>query len=285
MAQEQQGHDSMNERQTTPPQPIVSIVIPAYNEVRRLPATLPRVLAFAESLGLPFEIVVVDDGSTDGTRRIVREVAATRPEVRLIENPHSGKAFTVRTGMLQAAGRYAVQADADLSTPPGEFIRLIAALDAGAHVAIGSRAGRPGAPWYRNVMSFSWRVLVATLGVRGFHDTQCGFKAYRAETARQVFPRALLYNAPAQGLKKARVTAASDVELLVIARRLGYTIAEVPLEWNYTENTKISPVRDSLWAFVDLLRISWHVVRGAYGGSTGYATPVIDDVPGGPQAG
>jgi glycosyltransferase involved in cell wall biosynthesis len=285
MPQEQQGHDSMNERQGTPRQPVVSIIIPAYNEAQRLPATLPRVLAFAESLGLPFEIVVVDDGSTDGTRQLVRDVAAAYPEVRLIENPHSGKAFTVRTGMLQAAGRYAVQADADLSTPPAEFARLIAALDAGAHVAIGSRAGRPGAPWYRNVMSYSWRVLVGTLGVRGFQDTQCGFKAYRAETARQVFSRTLLYNAPAQGLKKARVTAASDVELLVIARRLGYTIAEVPLEWNYAENTKISPVRDSLWAFVDLLRISRHLMRGAYGGPAGYATPMIDDVPGGPQAG
>ena len=274
----------MNDKQSTS-QPVVSIIIPAYNEASRLPATLPRVLAFAESLGLPFEIVVVDDGSTDSTRQIVREVAAAHPEVRLIENPHSGKAFTVRTGMLRAAGRYAVQADADLSTPPSEFARLIAALDAGAHVAIGSRAGRPGAPWYRNVMSYSWRVLVATLGVRGFQDTQCGFKAYRAETARQVFSRALLYNAPAQGLRKARVTAASDVELLVIARRLSYTIAEVPLEWNYAENTKISPVRDSLCAFVDLLRISWHVVRGAYGGPAGYAVAVIDDVPGGPQAG
>lgn len=284
MAQEQQGHDSMNDRPTTR-QPVISIVIPAYNEARRLPATLPRVLAFADSLGRPFEIVVVDDGSTDATRQIVQDVAATRPEVRLIENPHSGKAFTVRTGMLAAAGRYAVQADADLSTPPAEFARLIAALDAGAHVAIGSRAGRPGAPWYRNVMSFSWRVLVATLGVRGFQDTQCGFKAYRTETAQDVFARALLYNAPAQGLKQARVTAASDVELLVIARRLGYTIAEVPLEWNYAENTKISPVRDSLWAFVDLLRISRHVVRGAYGRPARYPAPAIDDVPGGPPAG
>jgi dolichyl-phosphate beta-glucosyltransferase len=245
-------------------QPTLSIVIPAYNEERRLPATLQQVCDFACGLDTSYEIVVVDDGSTDRTRPLMREAAKHASTVRLIENPHSGKAFTVRTGILQARGRYAIQADADLSTPPAEFVKLIAALDAGHHVAIGSRSGRPGAPAYRNVMSYSWRALVALLAVRGFHDTQCGFKAFRTDAARQIFARIRLYSTPESSLKQARVTAAADVEVLMIARRLGYRVAEVPLAWNYADNTKISPLRDSLSAFVDLGRIGGHRMRGAY---------------------
>ena len=242
----------------------LSIIIPAYNEEKRLPGTLEKLFGPDAHLCEPFEIVVVDDGSKDHTRDIVRDAARVHPELRLIENPHSGKAFTVRTGILAARGRFCLHADADLSTPPAEFARLIAALEQGNDGAIGSRAGRPGAPGYRLLMSNTWRWFVSLLAIRGYRDTQCGFKAYRTEAARHILERSQLYNTPGKSLQNPSVTAAADVEILVVARKLGYRVVEVPLEWNHCEDTKIRPVGDSLQGIRDLLKIRWYAIRGAY---------------------
>jgi dolichyl-phosphate beta-glucosyltransferase len=235
-------------------QPTLSIIVPAYNEEKRLPSTIDRLTLF----------IVVDDGSNDKTRDIVRAAMQHHSNLRLIANPHSGKAYTVRTGLIQARGAYALHADADLSTPPEEFIKLINALKAGNDVAIGSRAGRPGAPWYRLLMSATWSVLVSLVVVRGFRDTQCGFKAYRTPVARHVLQHTLLYNTPAQSLTTASVAAASDVEMLYIARKLGYKIAEVQLQWLHHDESKIRPMQDSIYAFAELLRIRWFALSGAY---------------------
>lgn len=246
------------------PQPTLSIIVPAYNEERRLPSTLERLTRFIEQVNFPCELIIVDDGSRDGTRELVRDAMTRYPGLRLIENPHSGKAYTVRTGLLQAVGTYALHADADLSTPPEEFLKLVDALRAGNDVAIGSRAGRPGAPWYRLLMSASWRILVSLVVVRGFRDTQCGFKAYRTEVAQRVLRHTLLYNTPAASLTTASVAAAADVEVLYIARKLGYKIAEVPLYWMHADESKIRPMQDSIKAFGELLRIRWFAITGAY---------------------
>ncbi|MCL5999253.1 MAG: glycosyltransferase family 2 protein [Chloroflexi bacterium] len=249
-------------------QPMLSIIVPAYNEEKRLPNTLERLVQFAihfsAQSGAPCELIVVDDGSRDGTRDVVRAALSRYPSLRLIENPHSGKAYTVRTGLLQARGVYALHADADLSTPPEEFTKLVDALKAGEDIAIGSRAGRPGAPWYRLLMSNTWRILVSLLVVRGFRDTQCGFKAYRTQVAQRVLQHTLLYNSPAQSLTTASVAAAADVEVLFIARKLGYRIAEVPLLWQHADESKIRPMQDSLRAFGELLRIRWYALSGKY---------------------
>ncbi len=208
--------------------------------------------------------MVVDDGSRDRTRQIVRDAMADHPGLRLVENPHSGKAYPVRTGLMQARGQYALHADADLSTPPEEFTKLVDALRDGYDVAIGSRAGRPGAPWYRLLMSNTWRVLVSLVVVSGFRDTQCGFKAYRTPVAQRLLRHTLLYNSPAQSLTTASVSAAADVEMLYLARRFGYRVAEVPLAWMHAEESKIRPMQDSLKAFGELLRIRWFALKGAY---------------------
>lgn len=242
----------------------LSVVIPAYNEQRRLPSTLEKLLAPAALAREPFELIVVDDGSTDGTRDIVRSVMSSHPQVRLIENPHSGKAFTIRTGVLAARGRYCLHADADLATPPSEFGKLLDALDQGADVAIGSRAGRPGAPWHRLFMSETWRILVAILVVHGLRDTQCGFKAYRTTVARALYAQALLYSTPAKSLANPRVTAASDVELLMLAKRTGYKVQEVPLLWFHAEDTKVNFIRDSAAGVADLARIRYNLLAGRY---------------------
>jgi glycosyltransferase involved in cell wall biosynthesis len=245
-------------------QPMLSIIVPAYNEEKRLPQTLERLIQFTEHTGMSCELIVVDDGSRDRTRQVVQDAMPSHPILRLVENPHSGKAFTVRTGLMQARGLYALHADADLSTPPEEFVKLVDALKGGYDVAIGSRAGRPGAPWYRLLMSNTWRILVSAVVVRGFRDTQCGFKAYRTPVARQLLQHTLLYNSPAESLTTASVAAAADVEMLYLARRLGYKVAEVPLVWLHADESKIRPMQDSLKAFGELLRIRWFALTGAY---------------------
>ncbi|HEY3290974.1 MAG TPA: dolichyl-phosphate beta-glucosyltransferase [Anaerolineae bacterium] len=244
--------------------PLLSIIVPAYNEEKRLPAALEQLDSFIRESGICCELIVVDDGSRDQTRELVRSAMQHYSYLRLIENSHSGKAYTVRTGLLHATGEFALHADADLSTPPEEFLKLINALNSGYDVAIGSRAGRPGAPWYRLLMSATWRTLVSIVVVRGFRDTQCGFKAYRTEVARQVLSHTLLYNSPSESLTTASVAAASDVEMLYIARKLGYRIAEVTLKWQHHDESKIRPMQDSLNAFRELLRIRWFALIGAY---------------------
>jgi dolichyl-phosphate beta-glucosyltransferase len=254
----------MNESQSSQRQPTLSIIVPAYNEEKRLPTTLDLLARFMQQSGLDCELIIVDDGSKDTTRDVVRAAMRTQANLRLIENPHSGKAYTVRTGLLQAHGRYALHADADLSTPPEEFLKLVASLDSGCDVAIGSRDGRPGAPWYRLLMSATWRALVGLVVVSGFRDTQCGFKAYRSEVAQRILQYTLLYNTPAQSLTTASVAAAADVEVLYIARKLGYKISEVTLKWQHHDESKIRPMQDSLNAFGELLRIRWFALTGRY---------------------
>ncbi len=252
------------ESQQQPAQPTLSIIVPAFNEEKRLPNTLERLIRFTEHSGYVCELIVVDDGSRDSTRQIVRNAMAGQPNLRLVENPHSGKAYTVRTGLLQARGQYVLHADADLSTPPEEFKKLVDALQSGFDVAIGSRAGRPGAPWYRLLMSHVWRILVSLIVVRGFIDTQCGFKAYRTPVAQRLLEHTLLYNSPAQSLTTASIAAAADVEMLYLARRMKYRVVEISLTWSYADDSKIRPMQDSLKAFGELVRIRWYALTGAY---------------------
>lgn len=251
------------------PTPYISLVLPAYNEERRLPATLQKLTQFCRASSVPFEVIVVDDGSTDRTRDIVKEMMKENAFIRLIQNPHSGKAFTVRTGALNAKGKYVLHVDADLSADTAQLLKLIEYLEQGNDIALGSRSGRPGAPWYRKLMSACWHTFVSTLLLPGVKDTQCGFKGYKTEIIQRIYTYTLLYNRPEQSLHSPRVTAAADVEVLFIGRKLGYRIAEVPIIWNYKEDTKISPLSDSLLAFLDLLRIYRFYINGKYAFPTG----------------
>ena len=239
----------------------VSIVIPAFNEERRLTATLTAVLTYLARKDWRFtEVVVVDDGSTDGTARLVREFSATHPAVRLVENPgNRGKGYSVRHGVLQARGGWILFSDADLSAPIEELDKLMAAaLEAGASVAIGSRAldrslievHQSG---FRETAGRAFNLCMRVLTGLRLHDTQCGFKLFEAGAARDVFGR--------QRLERFGF----DVEVLFIARQLGYRILEVPVRWSHSEGTKVSMLRDSLNMFLDLLRIRWNGLRGRYG--------------------
>jgi dolichyl-phosphate beta-glucosyltransferase len=239
--------------------PALSIVVPAYNEQSRLPETLDRLATFLNrsSLG-PAEVLVVDDGSLDGTASIVKEWSRTDPRFRLLSNPgNRGKGYAVRHGMLKAAGDWRLMTDADLSTPIEELHRLWAiASEQDAAVVIGSRGINrelvaKHQSWFRETGGrfFNW-VMKAVTGLP-FADTQCGFKLYRVDAADAVFSRQIL-----DGFS-------FDVEDIYLAQRLGFRVIEVPVVWANVEGTKVTAAATAR-AFTDLVRIRWFDWKGLY---------------------
>ena len=236
--------------------PLLTIVVPAYNEEGRLPTTLPQVVAFAESQNYPVEILVVNNASTDCTADIVREIAAEHPIVSLLYQPVQGKGAAVRKGMLEGQGEYVFMADADLAMPIEEVSKFMPPTLSDYDVAIASRevpgAVRYNEPGYRHLMGRVFNLLVRLLAVPGIQDTQCGFKCFRREVAQDV-------------LNVQKIDGwAFDVELLHIARQRGYRIVEVPINWYYGEGSRVNPVRDSWNMLREVIRIRRNSRAGLY---------------------
>lgn len=234
--------------------PEVSIVIPAYNEAGRLPPTLEHIEAYLRRTGLPAEVIVADDGSSDQTAAVVESHAARWPQLRLVRGHHAGKGAAVQLGMAAAAGRLRVFSDADLSVPIEELDKLLRPLRAGAGVAIASRALRESQvelhqPWYRETMGKIFNKLVRIFVLGGVKDTQCGFKAFTGEVADRVFP-------PLQ-----TAGFGFDVEVLYRAQHAGYRIVEVPTRWINSPLSRVHPIRHSLAMFLELLAIPGRVRR------------------------
>lgn len=227
----------------------LSIVVPAYNEQARLPASLQRILGWADAASATVEVIVVDDGSSDDTLRIARKIAATEPRLRVEAlGRNRGKGAAVRHGFAVATSDYILFSDADLSTPIEQAERLAAAIEAGADVAIGSRDVAESnierhQPWYRELMGRTFNRIVQTLAVRGIRDTQCGFKLFVAHVGKRCFERGTI-----DGF-------AFDVEVLYVAQRFGYRIDEVGVRWINDDRTTVDPVRDAARMFVDVVRI------------------------------
>ena len=236
----------------------LSVVIPAFEEVARIGQTLERVRAYLDDQAFASEVVVVVDGGRDGTLALVRAAMTGWPALTVLKSDvNQGKGHSVRRGMLAAGGRYLLFSDADLSTPIAEVERLIAALEAGADIAIGSRAlagsdVRVSQAWWRRSMGRVFNHIVRRVAVPGIGDTQCGFKCFRRDAARRIF-----------ALQRVR-RFAFDVELLWLARRLGYRVAEVPVTWVNDPSSRVNPVTDSLRMLVDLARLRYDDLRGAY---------------------
>jgi len=248
-------------------QPLLSVVIPAYNEEKRLSGTLEEVLAYLEGRDYPSEVVVVDDGSEDRTAEVAEEFARKTPTVRVIRNPHRGKGYTVRTGMLAGRGEYILFSDADLATPIEESEKLMMYLERGYDVAIGSREGlgavRHDEPWSRHFIGRVFNLLVRLVAVGDFQDTQCGFKAFRQHAAKDIFSSLRLYGEDAPEIQGGAVTA-FDVELLFLALKKGYKVEEVPVVWRYGKNSKVNPLRDSVLMFRDVINVRLNDWRGLY---------------------
>ncbi len=227
----------------------LSVVIPAYNEVGRLGPTLDRLEAYLGSRGLEHEVLVVDDGSTDGTADLVRAHPAR--SLRLIRQPRNrGKGAALRHGVQESRGRRVLLSDADLSTPIEELETLEARLDAGADLVIGSRAMEDSRvevhqAVYRELMGKAFNRIIRLLGVRGIRDTQCGFKLLDGEVARRLFAHLVTERF------------AYDVELIWLARRAGYRVEEVGVAWANSADSRVHAVVDSWTMLKDVLLMRW----------------------------
>ena len=240
------------------PQPDLSIVVPAYNEQGRLEPTLRAYLGYFRDRGREVEAIVVDDGSTDATTPLVERLAAEFAELRLIRlAQNQGKGYAVRSGIVNARGRRILFADADGATPIAEIERLDAALDAGADLAIGSRAVASTdvhvrTRLHRRLIGGAFHLLVRLTGVSGISDTQCGFKLFRGTVAHVLFSRM-------------RTSGFSfDVEVLMMARLCGHRIAEVPVNWTHQPGSRVNLVTDSARMAADLVRIRFGRLKGQY---------------------
>jgi glycosyltransferase involved in cell wall biosynthesis len=237
----------------------LSIIVPAFNEEQRLPKTLQSIQEYVKSRSLRAEVLVVDDGSTDGTAKVVEASRKYFADLQLISNSRNrGKGFSVRQGMLEARGEIALFTDADLSAPIEEADKLLAALREGAYDgAIGSRALdrrliEVHQSVFRERAGILFNRMVRWLTGLPFQDTQCGFKAFRRERARVLFEQQRT-----EGF-------GFDPEILFLAQLAGLRIAEVPVRWAHNPATKVSMLRDSVRMFLDLLAIRWNAGMGRY---------------------
>ena len=255
----------------------LTVVIPAYNEQNRLPTALAKVLDWLNAQAYHSEVLVVDDGSEDDTLEAIRRTLADQPgdraeeavcQVKVIANPHRGKAYTVRSGVLEGQGQFILFSDADFSTPIEDVTKLLPFLEEGFDVVIGSREGK-GAhrfdePFYRHLMGRVFNLLVKVVTASPFEDTQCGFKAFNRAAAHDLFGRVRLYGDQTGPVHGAMVTG-FDVEILFLARKLGYRVREVPVNWYHVNGSKVNPVKDSLRMISDILRVRLNDLRGLYG--------------------
>jgi dolichyl-phosphate beta-glucosyltransferase len=253
-----------------------SIVIPAYNEGTRLGATLEKVLAYVRAQGWNAEVIVVNDGSRDNTADLVRGFAAKDPMLRLVENPgNRGKGYAVRNGMLNARGEIVVFSDADLSSPIEEMPKLLAALAAGADIAIGSRWLRAEMQTQRQsaFRQMAGRIFNALnriiLGLH-FKDTQCGFKAFTRRASQTILP---LQRIERWGF---------DPEILFLARKFGFRVEEVAVLWGHSGDTRIHPVLDGARMFQEMVRIRWYDLTGKYDGGAAAGAQPAETLPGKP---
>ncbi len=236
--------------------PFLSIVIPARNEETRLPNTMEKVFSFLETQPYTAEVIVVENSSTDRTAEIAARYAAQHEHTRLLREPEPGKGNAVRKGMLAARGQFRFMADADLSMPIEELPHFLPPVLTNFDIAIGSREA-PGAirynePYYRHLGGRAVNLMIRILALPGLHDTQCGFKCFRAAVAEDLFRHQTLGGW------------SFDVELLYIARLRGYRIVEVPISWHYQAESKVNPLQDTFRMGIDILEILRNARRGVY---------------------
>lgn len=238
--------------------PQYSIVIPAYNEQSRIPATLEAVVSCIRARGWSAEVVVVNDGSRDSTAEVVKAFAVHAPEVRLLENPgNRGKGYSVRNGLLHSFGNVVMFTDADLSAPIEEAEGLFEAIRQGAEIAIGSRwlertRQTIRQPLYRQFFGRCFNAVTRMVMTLPFADTQCGFKAFTRNAAQTVFQ---LQTIERWGF---------DPEILFIALKRGFKIVEVPVSWAHDERTRMSYLKDGMRMLEDIAQVRWNALLGRY---------------------
>ncbi len=244
----------------------ISIVIPSYNEMANLQkGVLDKIEHFFSKQKYSYEIIIVDDGSDDGSVEFVEKFVKENPKFKIIKNQHLGKAGAVTAGMLNAKGEYVLFTDMDQATPIEELNKLLPFAEK-YDIVIGSRnSHRKGAPWTRLLMAKGMIMLRSTIvGVKGISDTQCGFKLFRKDVSDTLFTKLKNFHHGYKKISGSSVKAGFDVELLFLAQKLGYKIKEVPVNWLYVESRRVSPIKDSIEALEDLVIIKINDVLGKY---------------------
>ncbi len=242
----------------------LSVVIPAYNELDNLKrGSLSPVYEYLSEQNYTWEVVIVNDGSTDGSKEELINFAKRHKNTLLINNPHMGKANTVMSGVLASSGEIVAFSDMDQATPISEMGKLLEKFGQGFDIVIGSRADRAGAPPYRQLLAWGM-VIFRTLLLRlPFKDTQCGFKAFSRKSVKRIFP--ILRNIHQQKVVEGpEVNPGFDVELLYLGRKLGFSIVEVPVSWRHQESRRVSFVRDAINGIKELLLVRFRALRNSY---------------------
>ncbi len=236
--------------------PFLSIILPAHNEEKRLPPSLEKVAAFLASQAYTSEVIVVENGSSDRTYEAACSFQERIPNLRVLKESGRGKGLAVRRGMIEAAGEYRIFCDVDFSMPVEEISRFIPPALPKMDVAIASREAKGGIrynePELRHFIGRGFNTLVRWMALPGLQDTQCGFKCFRGEVAERIFPLQTITGWT------------FDVEVLFIARQMGYSILEVPIPWYYNGDSKVRVLNDSFHMFTDLIDIRIKARRGQY---------------------
>jgi glycosyltransferase involved in cell wall biosynthesis len=247
--------------------PYLSVVIPAYNEARRIAQSVNTVIDYLRTRPYTWQLLVIDDGSIDETRNIAHDLCEGKPELTIIGNEHRGKAFTVRTGVLASRGDYVVFSDADLAVPITALEPMLHRFREGADVVIASReapgARRVGEPAYRHLMGRVYNLVYQLLILPGVQDSQCGFKGFTRAAADTLFGNMLLYGEHAPIVRGGLLTG-FDAELLFLARRWDFQVTEIPVEWFYGAGSKVRAFHDTPKMMRDILLIRWKALTRRY---------------------
>ncbi|MCL4366169.1 glycosyltransferase [Patescibacteria group bacterium] len=242
----------------------ISVVIPSYNESANLKrGVLGEVGNYMQSLGISFEVIVVDDGSSDNSVELIKKYSSQNRSFKLIENPHGGKANTVMTGILSAEGEIIFFTDMDQATPINQIEKFLPKFEEGYDIVIGSRQGRRGAPILRKVSAWGFSLLRGIILGLPFKDTQCGFKAFSKVSVEKIIPK-IKSEWGVVHFKGGAVNAGFDVEVLYLAKKYGFKIAEVGVEWKYVDTERVQVVKDAMAAIYDMFRIRLNDLKGKY---------------------
>ena len=242
----------------------LSVIIPAYNEEDNLKKdVLTDIAIYLDKIVKDYETIIVDDGSSDNTVKIVEDFSKKNPKFKLIKNNHGGKAIAVMTGLLNSKGDIGLFTDMDQATPISEIEKLMPYFDK-YDIVIGSRSGRKGAPVIRKLMAFGFATIRTLILGLPFKDTQCGFKAFNRKSIESIFPYLLKRWHKHLQKKGAAVNAAFDVETLFLAKKKGFKIKEVTVDWHHVGTERVQVVKDSIEAVIDILKIRANDLLGKY---------------------
>lgn len=245
----------------------ISVIIPSYNEMTNLKrGVLDDVEKFLRLSQLDYEVIVVDDGSSDQSVELIKKKVMQNSNFKLIQNPHGGKAIAVMTGMLKAMGEIVLFTDMDQATPINQLDKFIPKFEEGFDIVIGSRHGRKGAPFIRKLAAWGFSLLRGVILGMPFKDTQTGFKAFNRKAVSEIIPK-IKNEWGVIHFRGGAVNAGFDVEVLYLAKKFGFEIAEVAVEWKYVDTERVQVVKDALAAIYDMLRIRINDFRGRYNNS------------------